>query len=67
MSFGDFTLLSITLVRRRIGIEPENDNRLIGYIFNVLIYLVLILSALWIFMGAQDSHGCLSPMRIWKS
>lgn len=50
MSFVDLILLPGTLVCRRMGIEPESDQELIRSMFNMLIYLVVILSALWIFM-----------------
>ena len=50
MSFVDLILLPGTLVCRRMGIEPESDQGLIRSMFNMLIYLVVILSALWIFM-----------------
>ena len=50
MSFVDLVLLPGTLVCRRMGIEPESDQELIRSMFNMLIYLVVILSALWIFM-----------------
>lgn len=50
MSFVDLILLPGTLVCRRTGIEPESDQGLIRSMFNMLIYLVVILSALWIFM-----------------
>ena len=50
MSFVDLILLPGTLVCRRMGIEPESDQGLIRSMFNMLIYLVVFLSALWIFM-----------------
>ena len=50
MSFVDLILLPGTLVCRRMVIEPESDQGLIRSMFNMLIYLVVILSALWIFM-----------------
>ena len=50
MSFVDLILLPGTLVCRRMGIEPESHQGLIRSMFNMLIYLVVILSALWIFM-----------------
>ena len=50
MSFVDLILLPGTLVCRRMGIEPESAQGLIRSMFNMLIYLVVILSALWIFM-----------------
>ena len=50
MTFVDLILLPGTLVCRRMGIEPESDQVLIRSMFNMLIYLVVILSALWIFM-----------------
>ena len=50
MTFVDLILLPSTLVCRRMGIESESDQGLIRSMFNMLIYLVFILSALWIFM-----------------
>lgn len=50
MSFVDLILLPGTLVCLRMGIEPESDQGLIRSMFNMLIYLVVILSALWIFI-----------------
>ena len=50
MSFVDLIFLPGTLVCLRMGIEPESDQGLIRSMFNMLIYLFVILSALWIFM-----------------
>ena len=47
MSIFDASLYPGTLVCRRVGIDPERDQGLIRSMFNMLIYLVVILCGLW--------------------
>ena len=47
MSIFDALLYPGTLVCRRMGIDPEIDQGLIRSMFNMLIYLVVILCGLW--------------------
>ena len=47
MSIFDALLYPGTLVCRRMGIIPESDQGLIRSMFNILIYLVVILCGLW--------------------
>ena len=47
MSIFDALRYPGTLVCRRMGIDPENDQGLIWSMFNMLTYLVVILTGLW--------------------
>ena len=47
MSIFDALLYPGTLVCRRMGIDPESGQGLIRSLFNMLIYLVVILCGLW--------------------
>jgi hypothetical protein len=47
MSIFDALLYPGTLVCRRMEIDPESDQGLIRSMFNMLIYLVVILCGLW--------------------
>ncbi len=37
-----------TMICRRMGVDPESDQGLIRSMFNMLVYLVLILTVMWI-------------------
>ena len=47
MSIFDALLYPGTLVCRRMEIDPESDQGLIWSMFNMLTYLVVILTGLW--------------------
>jgi hypothetical protein len=48
--YFDALLYPGTLVCRRMGIDPESDQGLIRSMFNMLIYLIVILCGLWAVM-----------------
>ncbi len=50
MTFVDIILWPGTKVCERLGIEPESDAGLVRSMFNMLIYLVVILGGIWAFM-----------------
>ena len=50
MRFVNAMLWPGTMVCRRLGLDPDADMGLIRSMFNMIIYLVIILGALWILM-----------------
>lgn len=51
MSLTDLLLWPGTRICRLLGINPEGDMGLIRSMFNMLIYLTVMLIILWIVMG----------------
>lgn len=51
MSISDVILWPGTKVCERIGIDPEADAGLIRSMFNMIIYLCVILTAMWVILG----------------
>jgi hypothetical protein len=45
---ADALLWPGTMICRRMGVDPESDQGLIRSMFNMLVYLVLILTVMWI-------------------
>lgn len=48
---ADAILWPGTMICRWIGINPEADQGLIRSMFNMLVYLIVILTAMWMVMG----------------
>jgi len=51
MSITDVILWPGTKICERLGIDPEADQGLIRSMFNMLVYLVVILTFMWIILG----------------
>lgn len=51
MSIADILLWPGTKICERMGVDPEADAGLIRSMFNMLVYLVVILTAMWVVMG----------------
>ena len=51
MSLTDFILWPGTKICEWMGVDPEADAGLIRSMFNMLVYLVVILAALWFILG----------------
>lgn len=51
MTVADMILWPGTKVCERMGVDPKSDAGLIRSMFNMIIYLVIILGAMWAFMG----------------
>ena len=49
MLFVDILLWPGTVVCRQLDIDPEKDQGLVRSMFNMIIYLTVILTILWIF------------------
>jgi len=47
MTLTDILLWPGTKICERMGIDPESDAGLIRSMFNMLVYLVVILGAMW--------------------
>lgn len=45
---ADALLWPGTMICRRFGVDPESDQGLIRSMFNMLVYLVVILTIMWI-------------------
>ncbi len=50
MIIVDILLWPGTKICERLGIEPESDQGLIGSMFNMLVYLTVILGLMWALM-----------------
>lgn len=50
MTLADILLWPGTMICRQFGVDPEGDMGLIRSMFNMLVYLTVMLVVLWIFM-----------------
>ncbi|MEX0286849.1 MAG: hypothetical protein AB3N23_19770 [Paracoccaceae bacterium] len=50
MSVFDALLWPGTYICRRMGVDPEADAGLIRSMFNMIVYLVVLLGGLWVLM-----------------
>lgn len=51
MTLADIILWPGTKVCERFGVDPTADQGLIRSMFNMIIYLTVILSLMWAFLG----------------
>jgi len=51
MSITDILLWPGTKICERLGLDPEADQGLIRSMFNMLVYLTVLLAILWMFLG----------------
>ena len=51
MSITEVFLWPGTKICERMGVDPEADQGLIRSMFNMLVYLVVILTLMWIILG----------------
>lgn len=51
MSFSDVVLWPGTKICQRMGVDPEGDAGLIRSMFNMIVYLVVMLAAMWVVMA----------------
>lgn len=51
MSITEIILWPGTKICQKMGVDPEADQGLIRSMFNMLVYLVVILSLLWLILG----------------
>ena len=51
MSITEILLWPGTKICERMGVDPKADAGLIRSMFNMLVYLVVILAALWFILG----------------
>ncbi len=51
MSLADVLLWPGTKICERLGVDPESDAGLIRSMFNMIIYLSVILPVIWIIMA----------------
>ncbi len=51
MSLTKIMLWPGTKICERLGVEPESDAGLIRSMFNMIVYLVVILGIMWAVMG----------------
>lgn len=51
MSVSEIILWPGTKICKRLGVEPESDAGLIRSMFNMIVYLVVILGFLWAITG----------------
>ncbi len=51
MTFTDIILWPGTKICEKMGVDPEADQGLIRSMFNMLVYLIVILFGMWIFMA----------------
>lgn len=51
MKIADMILWPGTKICERLGVDPESDAGLIRSMFNMIVYLVIILGGMWAFMG----------------
>ena len=51
MKIADMILWPGTKICERLGVDPESDAGLIRSMFNMIIYLTVILGAMWAIMG----------------
>ena len=50
MWFVNLLLWPGTMICRKIGVDPEGDAGLVRSMFNMLVYLVVLLGGLWAFL-----------------
>jgi hypothetical protein len=50
MSISEIILWPGTKICERLGVEPKDDAGLIGSMFNMIVYLVVILGVMWVVM-----------------
>lgn len=51
MSVSEIILWPGTKICERMGVDPESDAGLIRSMFNMIVYLVVILGVMWAVMG----------------
>lgn len=51
MKIADLILWPGTKICERLGVDPESDAGLIRSMFNMIIYLTVILGVMWAIMG----------------
>jgi hypothetical protein len=51
MSVSEIILWPGTKICEGVGVDPESDAGLIRSMFNMIVYLVVILGVMWIMMG----------------
>lgn len=51
MSIVDILLWPGTKICKALGVKPESDQGLIRSMFNMLVYLIVILFGIWLFMA----------------
>ena len=51
MKIADIILWPGTKICERLGVDPESDAGLIRSMFNMIIYLTVILGVMWAIMG----------------
>ena len=51
MKLTEIFLWPGTKICERLGVDPNSDAGLIRWMFNTLVYLFVMLAALWMFLG----------------
>jgi hypothetical protein len=54
MTITSIILWPGTKICERMGVDPEADQGLIRSMFNMLVYLVVMLAVMWMILGSWD-------------